>query len=250
MPKQSGFIVSIAIFCFFGLLFQRDGIASGVEVEPIQLPEFEEVTEPQSVKDSFGVLTEEEHPLRFFISPRMGYGANFGLAGISVLPDLTLGGEVGLLISDQLCFNVFYSSSDQNRLASDFGLHSDFLWSERSLGVGSRLFLFGASSWIHPYFGGGLSWLRGTLSPMGPVFQAGLVSGGEIEFNRLGGFGEVGTEINLTRAVVASVHLRVSGVVSSSAKEGAVGNQELRDLGNSVSRSAANLLGAGVGIYF
>ena len=206
--------------------------------------------EEGSVRNSFGVQTEELSPIRIFVAPRIGYHSTFGLADVEISPEVSIGGEFGVLLSGQIFLGVFYSSSSQNMFISGLRPGSEFQWTLKTAGVGTRFFLLSQASWAHPYFGGGLSWSQGRFGPLAPEFQTGHIVDSDIQFSQFGGFGEVGVELNLTRSVVGTFQFKLAGVISSSTGEGDVQDQEIRDRGNSVSRSASYLLGVGVGIYF
>jgi len=203
-----------------------------------------------TVRNSYGVLTEEIQPVRLFLAPRFDYGSSFGIAGVEMTPDISFGGELGVRVSRHLMFHLFYESGSQNVMAPGIGPVSEYQWSQKTLGTGARVFVLESELWIHPYFGGGLSGSQGSLGSRAPVFISGEVAAPESKYHQLSGFGEVGAEIGLTQALVATFQVKVSGVISSAGTDESALTPEMRDRGNSVSRSTSYLLGAGVGIYF
>jgi outer membrane protein W len=223
-------------------------------------------TKISTVQNTYGVMTEEQAPIRFYVSPMAGFGSVLGTDAATVLPRYAVGGSVGFLISDNIRLEGTYAYQEQefsnlriNALGGvlPFGFGPTLALKQNAWSGGAKLFVLGRESRFRPYLGGGLQWTRGTLNytPMNLQVLSGQPQfNTDFTLNQFGGFGELGTEIAITRAIVAQLSFKLAGVITSSTSNDRSVNFGIdpgkSDVGNSVSRSASYLLGAGLGIYF
>jgi len=223
-------------------------------------------TRISTVRNTHGVLTEEQAPIRFYVAPIAGFGSVLGTDAASVMPRYALGGSIGFLISENIRLEGSYVYQEQeftnpriNSLGGmlPFGLGPVLSLRQNVWSGGAKLFILGRESRFRPYLGGGLHWSRGNLNYSATNLQ---VVAGQPQFqtdftlNQFGGFGELGTEIAITRAFVAQLNFKLAGVITSGTSNDQSFNSSIdpgkSDVGNSVSRSASYQIGAGVGIYF
>ncbi|MBU6155232.1 MAG: hypothetical protein KGP28_13095 [Bdellovibrionales bacterium] len=249
---------------------QRESLEQAPTIETVEIKSDpaprRDFTKISTVKNTHGVLTEEQVPIRFFVSPVAGLGSVLGTDAASVLPRYALGGAIGFLISDNIRLEGSYVYQEQefsnlrlNPLGGVFPFGAGPLLTLRQnvWSGGAKFFILGRESRFRPYLGGGLHWTRGALNYTSAYQQ---VLAGQPQFasdfilNQFGGFGELGTEIAITKAIVAQVSFKLSGVITGSTSNDRNLNLGIdpgkSDVGNSVSRSASYLLGAGLGIYF
>jgi len=234
--------------------------------EPVASEPMKSFSRISTVKNTYGVLTEERTPIRFYAAPLFGFGSVMGTDTADVMPRYALGGSVGFLISNNIRLEGAYVYQVQdftnpriNTLGGSLplGLGPTLALKQNQFSAGAKLFILGRESRLRPYVGGGVNWTRGTLNYSTESLQ--FLSGQpqyltDFTLNQFGGFGELGTEIAITRAFVAQVSFKLSGVITSSTSNDKTLNLAIdpgkSDIGNSVSRSASYLLGAGLGIYF
>jgi hypothetical protein len=235
-------------------------------MEPLKPNPRRDYTKISTVKNTYGVLTEEQAPIRFYLSPLGGFGSVFGTDAATVQPRYAFGGAVGFLISENIRLEGSYVYQEQefsnlriNSLGGvlPFGFGPTLALRQNAWSGGAKLFVLGRESRVRPYLGGGIQWTRGTLNYSSMNLQ--ILSGqpqytSDFVLNQFGGFGELGTEIAITRAIVAQLSFKLAGVITSSTSNDRSMNFGIdpgkSDVGNSVSRSASYLLGAGLGIYF
>ena len=245
---------------------------SEIQSEPIPLKTIKrdsesrrDFTKISTVKNTYGVLTEEQAPIRFFVSPQAGFGSVLGTDAASVLPRYALGGSIGFLISENIRLEGSFVVQEQefsnlrlNALGGvlPFGFSPSLTLRQNVWSGGAKLFVLGRESRFRPFVGGGMHWSRGALnySPMNLQILSGQPQfASDFILNQFGGFGEIGAEIAITRAFVAQLNFKLAGVITNTSNDKNLNagiDPGKSDVGNSVSRSASYLLGAGVGIYF
>jgi hypothetical protein len=220
-------------------------------------------TSISTVKNTYGVLTEENKPIRIFGAPILGFGSVVGMDAAEVSPRYALGASVGFLISNHILINASYVHQIQD-FANPRTLAMNpvpgfpvFTLKQDVIDAGAKLFILGRESRFRPFVGGGVSWTKGVLNysqeNLAMLYgQAMFID--DFTLSQFGGYGELGAEIAITKDLVANLGFKFSGVLTSSTTNDKGLNYSIdpskSDVGNSVSRSLSYLLGAGVGIYF
>lgn len=219
-----------------------------------------------TIRNSSGVMTEERSPLRIYVAPIGGIASVVGNDTADVSPQYALGGSLGLLVSNNMLIEANYLYNQQDfsnpRINTTSGIiltgmGSAFTLKQSVFSGGAKLFVLGRESRIRPYLGGGIAYARGNLNYTSTYLQ---FLGGQSQYltdftlNQWDGYGELGAEIAITQKVVALMSFKLNGVLSSKTSNDSQTNLSIdpskSDVGNSLSRSASYLLGAGVGIYF
>ncbi len=236
---------------------------TGVEVETPQRSSSSASSSISTIKNTYGVLTEENHPIRVFGAPILGFGSVVGMDAAEVSPRYALGASVGLLISSHILIEASYVHLIQDFInprtlaMNPIPGFPVFTLKQDVIDAGAKLFILGRESRFRPFVGGGVSWTRGVLNYSQENLA--MLSGqamfmDDFTLSQFGGFGELGAEIAITKDLVANLGFKLSGVLTSSTTNDKGLNYSIdpskSDVGNSVSRSLSYLLGAGVGIYF
>ncbi|MBS1958932.1 MAG: hypothetical protein JST80_05620 [Bdellovibrionales bacterium] len=219
-----------------------------------------------TARNTYGVETEENPGVQFYVSPFGGVTSVMGNTTVDVNPKYALGAQAGLLLTSNFLLNLGFTYSEQSLSAPRinntrgtipatqdvFGLKSSHIE------AGGRLFFLGREARIRPFFGGGFGWAKNyvnynTANLQALGYQPQYVQ--DYTLSQFDGFGELGAEVAITRAIVATASFRLRGVlgVSTSADDAASAvNYDTAKIaaGSSLSRSASYTVGAGVGIYF
>jgi outer membrane protein W len=225
------------------------------------------ITDISTVQNTYGVETEERQSISIYAAPFAGMTSVIGNDTADSAPQYTVGGSVGLLISNNMLVEASYARAETNfsnpRVNSTQGVFlmgntNVFTLKQDIISGGARLFVLGRESRIRPFLGGGISYARGSLNYT-TAYAAAV--GNQSQFtndltlSQYQGFGEIGAEVAITRNIVASASFQLSGVLSSSTSgsDAATANNydpSRLDVGNSVSRTASYMIAGGVGIYF
>jgi hypothetical protein len=252
---------------------ENDEIASTIssaelmESEPKPAPKTRSITDISTVQNTYGVETEERQSISVYAAPFGGMTAMVGNDSADSSPQYTLGGSVGLLISNNMLVELSYDHAETafsnpriNSIQSvSFVPNTNMMTlKQNTISGGARLFILGRESRVRPFVGGGVSYTKGTLNYSG--FYASAVAGqsqytAAMDIKQYQGFGELGAEIAITKNLVASLSFAMSGVLSSSTSgnDATTANNydpSRQDVANSVSRTASYLVAGGVGIYF
>ena len=120
---------------------------------------------------------------------------------------------------------------------------------------GGRFFVLGRESRIRPFIGGGVGYSSGTLDYTSTYTallgnQSQYVN--DLSVNEFLAYGEVGAEVAITKAIVASASFQVNGPLSSTVGGGSGANTDAtrQNVANSISQTASYTVAAGVGFYF
>ena len=215
-----------------------------------------------TVKNSSGVDTEENLPVRFYAAPFAGITSAFGNSTTNVTPSYAAGVNAGFLLSSSFMIEASFTHGEQNTSGpvaqSAIGIvpSNVFNLKQNGFDVGGRMFFLGRESRFRPFFGGGGGYTRSTLNYNSAYITANNPQYlNDFTLSQVNGYGEVGAEFAITKSFVATAMFKVNAVVSSStsAQDPAGAQNYTNDrvtVGNSLSQSASYMVGAGVGIYF
>jgi outer membrane protein W len=243
----------------------RDGAVQkeNIEEKPVEKRSSRSsVTNISTVRNTYGVMTEEKPGLKLYAAPFGGISSVVGNATADASARYALGATVGLLVSSNMMIEVGYTYSEQNlsnprssTLGAFVGAGTTdvFALKQNSFDAGVKLFFLGRESRFRPFFGGGMGYSKSYLNYT-PNYQ--LVLGNQPQYasdfvtNQYTGFGEVGAEFAFTKAVVATAMFKLNGVLSSNTTNPNATDSIKGTVGDSLSRTASYTVGAGVGIYF
>jgi hypothetical protein len=241
-------------------LMQAEPRAAKVEEENIRPPERgHSATDISSVQNTYGVETEERRATQFYASPFAGASSLVGNGTVDSSPSYVAGGTVGALFGQKFMVNVSFTHAEtnySNPLTNSTGIllgSNAFLMKQNLIGAGGKFFILGRESRIRPFVGAGMSYSRGTLdySSGYSALLTGAQYTNDLAINQYSGYGEIGTEVAITKQLVANISFQMSDVLSSSVGDGSSNYDATRvNVGNSVSQSASYVVSAGVGIYF
>ncbi len=228
-------------------------------VDPMLTDDSQSASNISTVKNSYGVMTEENKPAQLYASPFGGMAAFTGNSTVNTSPGPSFGVNLGVLISSQLMIEAGYIYSQQsvsnpltgNRFSPDTNV---FDHKQSQFDLGGKLFFLGRESRFRPFFGGGMGYSRSTLNYSSNV-NVGAFQTADFVTNNMTAYGEVGAEFAFTRAIVAMAMFKFDGVVSSnSSADDSLTAQSLdankMTVGSALSKSSAYMIGAGLGIYF
>lgn len=219
-----------------------------------------------TVRNTHGVMTEEDSGVQFFVAPFGGMTSITGNTTVDSNPRYALGAQAGLLLTSNLLLGVSFTYSEQNLS----GLRSNvtngmvgptpdvFAYKSNSIEAGGKLFFLGRESRVRPFFGGGFGWGKSYLNYTAANLQALGYSPSyvnDFSISQFGAYGELGAEVAITRAVVVMAGFKLRGILSTTSSAEDAGELAALDptkvaVGNSLSRSASYSIGAGLGIYF
>jgi hypothetical protein len=221
-----------------------------------------------TVRNTYGVNTEEKASLKVYLAPFAGMSSLTGNTTADATPRYAAGANVGLLISSNMMLDASYTYSEQNLSNPRYnttsgillgtGVANVFGLKQNAFDAGVKLFFLGRESRFRPFFGGGMGYTKSYLNYTANYQQA---LGNQAQYlndfvtNQITGFGEIGAEFAFTRSIVATAMFKLNGVFSSNTSASDASTTQNYDaskleVGNSLSRTASYTVGAGVGIYF
>ena len=212
-----------------------------------------------TLQNTYGVMTEENKPAQLYVSPFGGVTSFIGNSLVNSTPGPSFGASLGVLISSQLMIQATYVYSQQSLSNPVNGsvlipATGVFDHKENEFDLGARLFFLGREARFRPFFGAGMGYARSTINYSNEAL-AGFGASVDYISNNMTGFGEVGAEFAFTRSIVANAMFKFDGVISTNnsgddpiASQGMDSNKLA--VGNSLSRTSAYSVGAGLGIYF
>lgn len=210
-------------------------------------------------KNTFGVQTVEKAGPKIFLSPVVGLTSILGNETVNVTPQYSYGGRAGLLISDNMMVEGGFTHSVINtstpiNLIAGLPPSDVFALKQNVADAGIKFFFLGRESRFRPFIGGGLAYATSTLNLTPAYAFMNLTE--DYRIKQLQGMGQLGAEIAITRAIVATASFKLSGILSSSTQS--ISNENLAtgleankvQAGNSLSRSASYAGTVGLGVYF
>ena len=222
-----------------------------------------ETSSPSNIstaQNTYGVMTEEHKPVQFYVSPFGGVNGFVGNSTVNSMPGAAIGITGGFLLSTQIMIEASYIHSQQslsNPLqGSSFSpLTGVFDYKQNELNLGGKLFFLGRESRLRPFFGAGLGYSKSTINYTSAFAGTAGTSTGDYVQNNVNGYGEVGAEFAFTRMIVAQAMFKFDGSISGSGSSDDANAAQSLDtnkliVGNSLSRTSAYTLAAGLGIYF
>lgn len=240
---------------------------SSVKSEPIAAKPSKRITDINTVENTYGVMTEERQPISIYVSPFAGVASVIGNDTSDSTPKYAAGISAGALVSSNILLYGSYTYSLQDfsnprlNAANGITLASSELFEmkQNSIEGGVRFYILGRDSRVRPFVGGGMGIAKSTLNYTAAnqsiLAQYSPLYGNEFSISQVNGLGELGAEIAITKSIVANASFKIRGVLSSStsgdSQTTAVNYDTSKlDVGNSLSRSASFVLGAGLGVYF
>lgn len=228
------------------------------------------VSNVSTLQNTHGVLTVEQKPAQFYLSPFGGMSDVVGNSTVTSTPRFAVGIQGGVLLSSSFLLSASYTYSDQAlslpREGSPFAgffVNSTEAFNYRTnhVELGGRLYILGRESRVRPFFGGGFGWGKHFLNYAAANLQAVGYQPGFVQdmvLNQWNGFGELGTEVAITRALAIQLAFKFRGVLgvttSVNSPEGSVATESAdvtkQRVSDSISRNAAYTLGAGLSVVF
>lgn len=218
------------------------------------------VSRISTAKNTFGVQTIEKAGPKIFLSPVVGMTSILGNGTVNVTPQYAFGGRAGLLVSDSMMIEGGFRHSVINtstpiNLVAGMPPSDVFALKQNVMDVGIKFFFLGRESRFRPFIGGGLAYANSTLN-LTTTYSNMLGLTDDYKIKQLQGLGQIGAEIAITRAIVATASFQLNGILSSSTES--IQNENLAtgieankvQAGNSLSRSASYTGTVGVGVYF
>lgn len=222
------------------------------------------VTNISTVRNTYGVETEEKPGLKLYVSPFAGISSVMGNTTADATPQYAAGASIGLLISRSMMLEASYTYAEQNLsnprynttsgIMMGTGVPNVFSLKTNAFDAGVKLFFLGRESRFRPYFGGGMGYTKSYLNYTSSYQQ---VLGYQSQYvndyvtNQVTGFGQLGAEFAITKAIVVNAAFKLAGIFSSDTTAATTNLDASKlEVGNSLSRTASYTVAAGVGIYF
>jgi hypothetical protein len=210
-----------------------------------------------SVKNTYGVMTEQNDAPKLYVAPYAGVDMFFGNQTVNTTPRYSAGASAGVLLSNFMIVNLSFTHSEQDVsnpilvVGQNPGVSNAFGSSQNSFDAGAKVFFLGRESRLRPFIGGGVGFSQ--IAITGNASYG--LSSSTYNINQVNAYGELGAEFAITRAIVANAEFKMDGVMSNSgsmdsSNSGNSNDANLATVGNSLSHAANYSFSAGLGFYF